>query len=159
MKLQRPEKFNVALAQTVLNHVTLHPEMHNQAIVMNSCNTAGCIAGWIWVLDKGEPMPEAIICGSGNRMDDAQDILGLTTREADQLFSGVITERMAVKMLADMIRQATKHQSHARRRADKAEEKRQREIDEVARFQVKVAAYFHSARKIRRLSRKSKATI
>lgn len=120
MKLEYPEKFNIKLAQQVLTQVTLHPETHDQSNVMNECGTVGCIAGWA-----------CVICGVSAFMEKAEELLGLTEEESDDLFSGGISEDQACELLADMIRQAILFRAE-----DRAEEERQRQIDDVARLQV-----------------------
>lgn len=49
-----------------------------------SCGTVGCVAGWVAVLK----VPHAEKLGSGNMMLHAEDILGISSEQADVLFCG-----------------------------------------------------------------------
>lgn len=104
MKLQHPEKFNIALAEKVLDHVERFPEMHNQGVFLGSthCGTAGCIAGWAYHLSCGA-LPGMQPQTGRARM--AQHWLGLTPTEFAEFYTEM-SEYAAKRIFADYIAQA-----------------------------------------------------
>jgi len=138
MRLSHPENFNIELATTVLDHVTANPRAHRQDIVMHPCGTQGCIAGWTLAFYEGDR--RALWYRDGSREDAARDLLGLSHREADKLFSGARSAHNARGMLASFMKQAIRYE-------ERAEEKRQRACDRTLRKQLRLATI---ARKLRR---------
>lgn len=104
MKLRRPEEFNIPLATKVLDHVTVHPDMHDQRTVMDSCHTRGCIAGWTVEFGKNVDFDRYL------GLEDARIMLGVSIEEAGFLFLEVFDAKSARRELASWIKQATKVQ-------------------------------------------------
>ncbi len=90
---------NVPLLRKVLEHITAHPEEHNQAVwgVRTQCSTAYCLAGHALVMSGvdlrwSEPAVEGGYATTDYTVrgeeiyDAAADLLGLTRRQADDLF-------------------------------------------------------------------------
>ncbi len=100
---------DVPLLRKVLEHLTAHPDQHEQrhwwlTDTDTACGTAGCIAGWTVALARpdldvyddgdhrpillpGEPLPVAHVC------DTARALLGLPFTVAAALFRGQTTLR------------------------------------------------------------------
>jgi len=98
--IDRPER-HIPLLQKVLDHVTAHPEEHDQSVWARQtpCGTSMCVAGHTaamcgWDLDRSvwSPMTgfSRVLRDNVPRhvSDVAAEELGLTTHEADVLFDG-----------------------------------------------------------------------
>lgn len=96
-------QINEPLLQKTLDHITAHPEEHDQAIWMvrgPECGTLGCAAGWAVVFAGHELKFMPIGTGDGwretaLRVDDgrwvqhaAREELGLTVGQSADLFAG-----------------------------------------------------------------------
>ena len=119
---------NLPLLRKVLDHVDAHPQEWNQGTwivqtrnVDQSCGTACCIAGWASLLSGDEPEFEPMLgltatglvyearaatvaTDNGERFISrrAQELLGLTSVEADELFAGG-NSRAQVQRIAEQI--------------------------------------------------------
>lgn len=93
---------NIALLNQVMDHIEAHPDQHDQTMwiaqptSIDNCGTTACFAGWsvllhpktVWNPAKGTLTLPWI----RNELDSdlpgtAQELLGLTTLEADWLFA------------------------------------------------------------------------
>lgn len=98
---------DLPLLSKVMDHIDQHPREHDQTIwarTSEECGTSCCFAGHaVSISPQGYPMVwEPLIDGTGSLAlevlapdgikqrisDHAADLLGLTAREADQLFAG-----------------------------------------------------------------------
>jgi hypothetical protein len=101
MKLQRPEKFNIPLAEKVLDHVIKFPDLHKQDTVgAYTCNSPGCIAGWVRFFAATAKERETVMIETLT-----QDKLGIYADEFHNFF-GDGDEASAIETLADYIAQA-----------------------------------------------------
>lgn len=80
---------NVPLLEEVMHHIKDHPETHDQSTYLsqNDCGTAGCFAGWAWLLSGQEYFKIDSARDALRVFDGAREVLGLTDREATALFS------------------------------------------------------------------------
>ena len=110
-------KVNTELAAQVYNHITLHPEAHDQEVVAegvdylpngNVCGTTACIAGWTCAY-AGKLEGVKDIYGRDDYIDhsdwfeDAREALGISVRLAEELFASYLPEyhaRAALGLLA-----------------------------------------------------------
>lgn len=92
MKLSHPENFNITLAQEVLGHIKINPELYQQT------NPARCLIGWAGRLEGGG---DWVYGGHA---------LGLTTREKDHIFMMLIPF-WAKARLRNFIRQAQSYRA------------------------------------------------
>lgn len=109
---------NTELAAQVYSHITLHPEQHDQGLVVegysqlpngNICGTIGCIAGWTCAY-AGKLMEYNSISNPGDPwvapvdwFEDARIALGISDHLASALFDSEIPEedaRHALGLLA-----------------------------------------------------------
>lgn len=96
-----PRKIDVPLLRKVLEHITAHPEEHQQGWwgEKTSCGTAYCVAGHVavmtgheiqWELDCDDVSAYRASRTQDGRqiMDVAREALGLTLVQAQDLFAG-----------------------------------------------------------------------
>lgn len=99
MKLEHPEKFNIPLAEKVLEWVLKEPKLHDQTVIgAYDCKTPGCIAGWTWQFSGAKEYVSS-------RMFAARDALGLTQQESEVVF-GDFDNASAIATFRDYIEQA-----------------------------------------------------
>jgi len=105
---------NAPLLLKVLEHITAHPEEHNQrnwGIRRTGCGTAYCFAGWAAVMSGHELLWEkapfdddvfrAFITAEGRPIESvAQDELGLTYVQQHEMFGTRNTLRQLWQMAA-----------------------------------------------------------
>lgn len=96
---------NVPLLEEVMTHIKDHPETHNQSMYLsqNECGTAGCFAGWAWLLSGREYLEIDSARDALRVFDGAQELLGLTDREAVALFSPVNSRSTLELMVKDLV--------------------------------------------------------
>jgi hypothetical protein len=104
---------NTELLERVMQHITDHPEQHNQHIWANECGTSGCFAGWSallsgWnVLRRGFALDVFVAREDDPREVHVQqlaiELLGLTSDEADVLFDEFNTPDMLQRMVKDLV--------------------------------------------------------
>lgn len=108
---------NLPLLRKVLDFISEQPERHDQALwgyeglaPGEECGTAMCVAGWAMYF-AGRPLRREH--GWGYGMEEAAELLGLTTGEAEELFIHTctpmrygldVTDRLgAVRLIAERI--------------------------------------------------------
>jgi hypothetical protein len=128
-----PAILNLPRLKQVRDHVVAHPDQHDQGewfidingyekpcVIGSECGTAACVAGWTVLLNGDQPIkmafPDhgytsassvALINGGVMDIDDrAQQILGLTDDQAQELFYDISTPQRAVDYLNDLIASA-----------------------------------------------------
>lgn len=89
---------NVELLQETMQHLTDHPEQHNQGIVVDCCGTAACFAGRSALLSGWSVSKIA----SADIYQYAQ-LLGLTKAQARTLFWFDNTRPMLELMVKDLV--------------------------------------------------------
>lgn len=121
MKTKTPEQ--IALAWRVMDHITAHPEKHDQNVWIEqvsdqlddpedqTCGTAACFAGWATLLSGDKPLFEgyrvagAVISTATKRerrvANRAKELLGLTDTQADCLFYGGNTRAELEELVID----------------------------------------------------------
>lgn len=102
---------NVELLEQVMQHITDHPEQHNQNFWVDECGTAGCFAGWAALLSgwrvgpawnfngpmiSPDTLVEKDVCGV------ARDLLNLDAYDAQTLFCATNTRPMLALMVKDL---------------------------------------------------------
>lgn len=109
-------KINVRLIRKIQRAITKWPENYNQFdfgrfFRFNAkkqkepdCGSACCIAGWACALEGYEPAKLERNCRAPRVFRKAMELLGLTYKQADELFSGhKATPKRAVKALDRLI--------------------------------------------------------
>lgn len=104
---------NVELLERVMQHITDHPEQHDQVAWLNECGTAACFAGWACLLSGWQPVvtynPDDTRVMSPDTLtedfvsDRAGKLLGLTHREMNYLFHGANTRDVLQRMVKDLV--------------------------------------------------------
>lgn len=96
----------IALARKVLDHVSNHPEVHDQGTFFDeafpNCGTVACVAGWAVILNGEHPMN----LGGWKIGVRAQALLGLTDEQREALFFDTTSESHARDLLASYIAEA-----------------------------------------------------
>lgn len=84
-----PARINVPLLRKTMEHIEQHPEEWDQSFWMSECGTKACFAGWACVFSGVEVVYSWARCTTADGDSAgaaAQDALGLTFEDADQLF-------------------------------------------------------------------------
>lgn len=102
-------KLNVRLIRKVIKHITEEPKRYFQHDFIRTgepggsvaedyfndthkyaqCGTAGCIAGWAYLLSAARPNKNAAVCTIVNK---ATKKMGITSDQSDMLFTGIPSE-------------------------------------------------------------------
>lgn len=83
-------KKNVDLMLQVRDQITRDPDSHDQGVwfheLDNDCGTVGCIAGWAAHFSGAEMGVAGVFADDRYIRPYAQEVLGITTGEASELF-------------------------------------------------------------------------
>lgn len=104
---------NTELLERVMQHITDHPEQHNQSMWVNECGTAACFAGWAtllsgWYVQRVAPSKVVYVAHQDDLRDFlvndlAVELLGITNDEADVLFGYGNSREMLQLMVKDLV--------------------------------------------------------
>lgn len=98
---------NVELLEKTMQHIMDHPETHNQRMWVNGCGTVGCFAGWACLLSPEITLEELYFTfpdgSQSHTQDAAMRVLGLTYKEADNLFSEDNSRAMLQLIFKDLV--------------------------------------------------------
>lgn len=113
MKLEHPEKFNIEIAEKVLEQVLREPQSHNQSLPFlfreeTLCGSVGCIMGWASFFTHG--YSDGDDSPFWNALADGDHLLGLTRDEFGEIY-GDMDRDSAIATLKDFIAQAKEAQA------------------------------------------------
>lgn len=105
---------NTELLEQVMQHITDHPEQHDQLLWVNQCGTAACFAGWAVILDGWTVLHDEDACEPWVSKPThwypqepisrrAVRLLGLTSVEAHKLFEPDNSREMLALMVKDLV--------------------------------------------------------
>lgn len=103
---------NAMLLEQVMQQIKDHPELHDQGpfFSQKECGTAACFGGWACLLSGYTPNRygyfATAITPSGDIVqpwEEAQCLLGLSSEEADTLFSPSNTRHALEMMVKDLV--------------------------------------------------------